>query len=120
MKNILLFFVLACCVWASKPAHPRLMGASSMALGAIDGSTVGSMRWKAANGATDVGWQTACAAADYVYSLTPSSSAAHFDFAVELVAQYLVLNTYTGPTAPCGHSASQYGAQGLLWIEDSI
>ena len=65
-KCVLSFCLLCCPLWAIKNPHPRLVGAAAPGIGASDGSTVGSWRWKAAHHKSD--WGMFCAYLDDWYA----------------------------------------------------
>src|SRR5579862_1359186 len=114
-------FLFALPLPAAKNAHPRLLGLSSVGIGAADGSIAGSLRWKAAHNTAD--WVKACADADSwyasyylpgtVFAIFKPSTQSQWAYAKTLALLYLTLNGFTGTQTACQHTGAQYGDFGL-------
>ena len=115
MKKLLIFALLTGNLWAVKNPHPRLLGLVGKPLGALDGSTVGSLRWEAKN--NTVAWQNFCTVTESNYSRTPAFiySGSLWQPMVHLGLAYQIMNGITFTPAVCTHLASQYAAQGIAF-----
>ena len=120
LKRLALLAAVTSTLFASKNPHPRLLGVAGPGLGAPDGSTVGSMRWKAAQNTAD--WQKFCSYLNSWYvSYNPTTgnpsllqnAQSNWEYVDSLGLGYLILNGFTGTQSSCTYSAAQYGATGV-------
>lgn len=119
--QLILLLCFSVSLFGAKNPHPRLLGLSSVGLGAADGSTVGSLRWKAVHNTADWvkactdadGWYTGYYTAGTVYSVFKPSTQSQWAYAKTVGLIYLNLNGFTGTQTACAYTAAEYGAFGV-------